>query len=96
LKKFLLPHFQVTIRANGGESKDEVRVLVTKKIRRAVDRNRVKRVVREFFRKEFLRLETQKGFGTLVICRVSLGKETAGIKNVQLFEELRKIIPKSA
>jgi len=84
LKKIFLPHFTVTLREKS-EPKFEIRVLVTKKIRRAVDRNRVKRVVREFFRQKRGLLP-----GNLVICRVD--PKAPKLKNAELFQELNQVL----
>jgi ribonuclease P protein component len=83
-EKFFLPHFVLTF-----EKKEnapfELKVIVTKKMKRAVDRNRVKRVAREFFRQKRGLLP-----GNLVVCRVS--PAAAETKNAELFQELSKIL----
>ena len=83
-KKFLLPHFQIIIKKKP-DAAFELRVIVTRKIRRAVDRNRIKRVVREVFRQKRGLLP-----GNVVICRVDPG--AAKIKNAELFQELGKVL----
>ena len=60
-------------------------MLVTKKIRRSVDRNRLKRLVREFLRQKRGLLP-----GNLVICRVD--PKAAKLKNVEIFQELNQIL----
>ena len=83
-EKFLLPHFYIVIKKKP-DAPFELRVIVTRKIRRAVDRNRIKRVVREVFRQKMGLLP-----GNLVICRVD--PRAAKIKNAELFQELSKIL----
>jgi ribonuclease P protein component len=86
--KFSLPHFHVLIKKQPSPdlTKDFVlRIIITRKMRRAVDRNRVKRVLREFFRSKRALLP-----GRLVICKAD--PSAAKIKNVQLFQELSQII----
>jgi ribonuclease P protein component len=82
--KFSQPHFQIQIRKKSGTD-FLLRIVVTRKIRRAVDRNRIKRVLREFFRSKRALLP-----GHLVICRVD--PSAAKIKNVELFQELSKVL----
>jgi len=83
-EKFRLPHFQVSFKKKSHPG-FELRIIVTRKIRRAVDRNRIKRVIREF-----MRLKRPLLPGNSVICRVD---PTAGkIKNAELFQELDKVL----
>ncbi len=54
-------------------------------MRRAVDRNRVKRVVREFFRQKRTLLPWKS-----VVCRVD--PKAAETRNAELFQELNQIL----
>ena len=83
-RKFSLPHAEILIKRKP-EIGFTLRILVTRKIRRAVDRNRLKRVFREFFRGKRALLP-----GNLVICRVD--PSAVKIKNAQLFQELGQIL----
>lgn len=80
-EKILLPHFVLfPLKEDKGQAKSGLRIIVTKKIKRAVDRNRIKRVVRESFRKR----------GLLpwpgVVCKIR--PTAAQAKNDELFQEL--------
>lgn len=83
-EKFFLPHFQILFKKKPSVP-FELRIIVTRKIRRAVDRNRIKRVVREFIRGKRSLLP-----GNVVICRVDPKAEK--IKNAELFQELSKVL----
>lgn len=82
--KISLPHFAIRYDEKSVQ-KFGLRILITKKIKRAVDRNRIKRVIREFFRKNWGLL--QRGG---VICRVD--PKAAELKNEDIFQELSQIL----
>lgn len=79
-----LPHFSFLFK----KKKEEVfnlRIIITKKIPRAVDRNRIKRCLREFFR-----LKRSLLPWNVVVCRVH--PSAGGLKNAIIFQELREIL----
>ena len=78
--KIILPHFQISL-SKKTDGAFELVIIVTRKIRRAVDRNRIKRVVRVFFRQKRALLPE-----TTVVCRLLPGGEN--VKNSELFQEL--------
>lgn len=83
-EKLRLPHFTLQLEKTGGDFFG-LRVVVTRKIKRAVDRNRIKRVVREFFRQKRGLLPWKS-----VVCRVD--PKAAQSKNAELFQELNTLL----
>ncbi len=85
-----LPHFSFLFKKKEGAD-FSLRIIITRKIPRAVDRNRIKRVLREFF----LNGPAKKLIPwNVVVCRVhsEAWKKTGGVKNAILFEELRRLL----
>ena len=86
-EKIVLAHFVLHFQKKQTELSSRIRLklIVTRGIRKAVERNRVKRVVREFFRQKrgLLRWDG-------VVCRVH--PSAGGAKNAELFQELSKIL----
>jgi len=83
-EKIVLPHFILFLEKKS-LTPFELKLIITRKIRRAVDRNRIKRVVREFFRQKSGLLPWKS-----VICRIAPSAEK--IKNAELFQELNQIL----
>lgn len=86
-EKISLPHFSLFLekKSEGSSGAMELRIIFKGRIRRAVDRNRLKRVVREFFRSKRGLLQ-----GQVVICKVD--PKAVGVKNAELFQELGKVL----
>lgn len=92
-KNFFLKHFEVFFRKKFSDGtsptltkqKSRLRILAGRKIPRAVDRNRIKRVAREFFRikRPLLPDET-------VVLKVL--PSAARTKNEELFQDLSRIL----
>ena len=81
-RKIVRPHFIFQFKEETMNFR--LRLIVTRQMRRAVDRNRVKRVVREFFR------QNRSFFPEhLLVCRIH--PSAAKVKNALLFQELDKI-----
>lgn len=89
-----LPHFSFLFKKKKEKTEDaedvvedilDLRIIITKKIPRAVDRNRIKRCVREF-----CRLKRSLLPGNVVVCRVH--PSAGGLKNAIIFKELREVL----
>ncbi|QQR81818.1 MAG: ribonuclease P protein component [Deltaproteobacteria bacterium] len=88
-----LPHFSFLFKKKAGED-FSLRIIITRKIPRAVDRNRIKRVVREFFRLNGALSQNPLIPWNVVVCRVhsEAWPKTGKIKNAILFKELRSLL----
>ncbi len=85
LKKCVLPHFIFSFHPKKSGETFELKIIVIRGICLAVERNRIKRVVREFFRKK----RTLIG-EVSVVCKIR--PQAKGIKNADIFQELNSIL----
>lgn len=84
-KKFDTEHFVLLLRKNGKDTK-RLGLVVGRKVGGAVSRNRIKRLIREFFR---LNREKMPESSDLIV----LAKENIEIKGYrEVFEELKVIL----
>jgi len=84
-KRLHTPHFGVILAPPGGAPRPRLGLVVSKRVGTAVRRNRVKRLLREFFRRHFAELPPQD-----IIIMAKKGAETLSYDDVQ--RELARIL----
>ncbi|MBF0379649.1 MAG: ribonuclease P protein component [Magnetococcales bacterium] len=91
-KKSVSPHFLLFVLLNKGGKEPRLGMTVSKKVGNAVVRNRIKRVVREFFRQN--RSLLTSSFDCVVIARPRAGK-TSGAELTKSLAKLFRPYQKS-
>lgn len=86
--KFNTPHFVLLVFANS-EDNSRLGVTVSRKVGNAVQRNRIKRLMREFFRKNYSDYPSLKDYSVIA------KRSSALLSSSEIYSDLNNIFVKS-